>query len=223
METQKILKPVGKVVVISDYREKETISHLEELGATVNKMNLDIGDHICSSRICIERKAHSDFISSIIDGRIFEQTKILKENFEKPIIIVEGHSDRQINENALKGMIASLIANFDVSILNTKNPHDTAKTIYWLAKKEQEENKYPISFKVGKKPKEMKRMQEEIVSSLPNVSTVLSKRLLDHFGSIENIFTASEDELQKVKGVGKSLAQKIKKILGSKYQGCLPE
>jgi len=217
METQRILKLDGKVVIISDYREKEIMNHLEKLGAKVNKMNLEVGDFICSDRVCIERKEHSDFISSIIDGRVFEQAKNLRENFEKPIIIVEGFSDREINENALKGAIASLLIDFNVSIINTKNSYDTAKTIYWIAKKEQEEIKCNVSYKVGKKPLDSGILKEIIISSLPGVSTVISKRLLEHFGSVEKVFTASENELQKVKGVRKKLAKKIRCILVENY------
>lgn len=217
METQKILKPVEKIVVVCDYRERETIEHLRKLGVVVNEQALDVGDFIVSERVVIERKDHSDFVSSIIDGRIFEQVKNMKNNFEKSIIIIEGNSNRDISENALKAAIASLIVNYGVSLVNTKNPVDTAKTIYWIVRKEQQENKHDVSFKVGKKPKEMKRLQEEIVSSLPGISSVISKRLLEHFGSVEKVFTASEDELQKVKGIGKKLAGRIKKVLTVEY------
>jgi len=219
METQKILKPAGKIIIISDYREKEVIDYLKKLDATVNERGLEIGDFIISDDVVIERKTHSDFISSIIDGRLFEQAKCMKENFNKSIVIIEGHSDRQINDSAFKAAVATLLVDFNVSLLNTKNPFDTTKTIYWIAKKEQEENKHAISFKVGKKPKEMKQLQEEIVSSLPGISTVISKRLLEHFGNVENIFSADEAELQKVKGIGKKLSNRIKKILIEKYRG----
>jgi Fanconi anemia group M protein len=218
IETQKVFELKEKVVIISDYREREINKILENLGAKVNVMNLNIGDFVLSERVCIERKTHSDFISSIIDGRIFEQAKSLRENFEKPILIIEGYSNREINENALKGALASLIVDFGVSVLNTLNIFDTAKTIYWLAKKEQKEEKGAIAFKIGKKPKEIKKLQEEIVASLPGVSNVLSKRLLEKFGTIEKIFTAKESELQQVKGIGKILAKKIKKILTEKYR-----
>lgn len=217
MEAQKVLRPDGKIVVISDYREREVNEHLKKLGAIVNERPLEVADFITSDRVGIERKTHSDFISSIIDGRIFEQSKNLKDNFEKSIIVVEGNSDRFINENALKGAIASLLVDFGMSIVHTKNPFDTAKIIFWIAKKEQEENKKTISFKVGKKPKEMKRLQEEIVSGLPGVSSVISKRLLEHFGAVEKIFRADEKELRKVKGIGKKLSARIKKILTAKY------
>jgi len=217
METQKILKPTGKVVIVSDHREKEVINHLKSLGATVNEINLEVADYVCSGKICIERKTHDDFVNSIIDGRLFVQAKNLSENFEKPILIIEGYSNREINENVLKGAVASLISDFNITLLNTRNQYDTAKIIFWIAKKEQQELNHAISFKVGKKPKDTKRLQEEIVSSIPGVSSVLSKRLLDHFGNIENIFTANELELKKVKGVGNKLAKRIKNILTKYY------
>lgn len=219
METQKILKPAGKIVIISDYRERDVIEFLKKTDAIVNEINLEVGDFICSDRrIAIERKTHSDFISSITDGRIFEQARLMKNNFEKPIVVIEGHSDRQISENSFKAAVASLLVDFNVSLLNTRNPYDTARTIYWIAKKEQEESKHGISFKVGKKPRETKELQERIVSSLPGINTTISKRLLECFKTIEGIYTADEKELQKVKGIGKILAGRIKKILTEKYE-----
>lgn len=218
METQKILKPEGKLIVVSDYREKEVIKHLKDFGVLVNEMALEVGDFICSdNRVVIEKKTHSDFVSSIIDGRIFDQVKTMKGNFERPIIIVEGSSDRNITENALKGTIASLLVDYSIPIVSTKNPQDTAKTIYWIAKKEQEEKKYGISFKVGKKPKDTKQLMEEIIASLPGISNVMSKRLLEQFGSVEKIFAASEDDLKKVRGIGDKLAKRIKRIIVEKY------
>jgi Fanconi anemia group M protein len=217
METQKILKP-NKIVIFADYREKETIEHLKKMDIILTETNLEVGDFVLSdSRVVIERKTHSDFVSSIIDGRLFEQAKTMKDNFSNPVIIIEGSSNRYINENALRAAIASLITKFNISLLNTKNSLDTAKTIYWVAKKEQEEDKHSVSIKVGKKPKETHKLQEQIVSSLPNINSVISKRLLEHFGTVEKVFSADEKELRKVKGVGKKLANRIRKILSEKY------
>jgi Fanconi anemia group M protein len=217
METQKLLKPAGKTVIVSDYREKEIIEHLKKLGATVNEQPLEVADHVCSERVAIERKTYDDFISSIIDGRIFEQARDLKENFEKPMLVIEGYSNREINENALKGAVASLLIDFGISLLNTRNSYDTAKTIFWIAQKEQKESKFGISIRVGKKPKDTKRLQEFILSSIPGVSTVLARRLLQEFGCIERIVTADERELRKVEGIGEKLAKSIRKILTEKY------
>ena len=217
LETQKLLKPKEKILIVCDYREKEVIEELKKLGALINVQSLEIGDFILSEKVCVEKKTHSDFISSIIDGRIFEQASLLRKNFEKPIILIEGYSNREVNENALKGALASLLIDFGISILMTRNPLDTAKTIFWIAKKEQIECKKEIGIKVGKKPKDIKKIQEFIICSFPGISKVLGKRLLENFGSLEKIFNASENELAKVKGISKNLAKKIRKILSSKY------
>ena len=171
MEIQKILKPKGKIVIVSDFREKEVSEHLKKLGAVVNEQALEVGDFVCSERVCIEKKTGNDFVSSIIDGRIFEQASALKKNFEKPIIIIEGYSYREINENALKAALASLLIDFGISILTTR---------------------------------------------IPGVSTITAKKLLQHFGNVEKIFTANEKELQKAR-IGKKIAEKIRKLLTINY------
>ncbi|MEM5801868.1 MAG: ERCC4 domain-containing protein, partial [Candidatus Aenigmatarchaeota archaeon] len=212
------LPPKEKIIIISDYREKEVSEILKSFDVKVNEMNLMVGDFICSERVAVERKSHSDFIGSIIDGRIFDQAKLLKENFESPIIIIEGSSNREINENALKAALSSLIIDFGISVVNTRNTKDTARMIYWLAKKEQEENKFFPSFKVGKKPQDLKTIQEFVLSSFPGISYVLAKRLLKNFKSIKKIINANENDLQKVRGIGKKLAKKIKDFVEVEYK-----
>lgn len=217
MDTQRILKP-NTIVVIADYREEDVIKNLKLIGAGVNEMNLDVGDFVCSANgIVIERKTHSDFIASVIDGRIFEQMKQMKENYERPVVIVEGSSDRRMDENAYKAAVASAIAKFGVSLVNTKDTMDTAKLVYWLAKKEQEGTSMELGFKHGKKPKDGKRLQEFILSSMPGVSDTLAKRLLENFRSVENVVNASEVEISKTKGIGKKLAKRIKGLLAKRY------
>jgi len=214
MDTQKTLK-INKLSVMADFREKDVISNLKSLGVIVNEVSLEVGDFILSdNRVVIERKTHSDFVSSIIDGRLFEQSRLMKDNFEKPIIIIEGYSNRKINENALKAAVASIVVNYGVSLINTRNIFDTANTIYWIAKKEQEENKEGLAFKIGKKPKDEKMLQEFVVSSLPGVSKKTAGKLLKEFGSIKDIFNADKMKLERV--IGKSKAEKILKIIGSR-------
>jgi Fanconi anemia group M protein len=216
IDTQKLLKPDGKILIVADYRERGMISELHEMGAVLKEDNLPIADFVVSQKIAIERKTHSDFIASIIDGRIFEQIENLKRFYDRPIVLIEGYSDRNISENAYKGAIATLVSN-GITILSTKNLHDSAKTIFWIAKREQEENSAEIAVKVGKKPVDAKKQKEFIVSSIPGISSVLAKRLLKHFGSIEKIFEANEEELKNVNGIKKKTAKSIRKLIASKY------
>jgi len=218
METQKIFKPEGKVVVVADYREREVSSHLKKLGAIVNTQPLEVGDFLASEKVAIERKSYDDFVSSIIDGRIFDQARNMKDNFEVPLLLIEGYSDREINDNALKAAVAALVLDYGVSILTSRNEYDSAKLIFWIAKKEQHLAGSGIGIRVGKKPKATAELQEFVAASIPGVSTVLAKRLLERFGSVERIFSAKEEELREVKGIGKKLASKIKKLFVAKYK-----
>jgi len=217
MQSQKILKPAGKTIVVCDYREREVADALKLFGAHVNKASLTVGDFVCSDRMAVERKDHSDFVGSIIDGRIFEQASNMKAEFEKPVFIIEGDSNRDISVNALRAAVAALVTDFGASVISTKNPRDTALTVFWLAKKEQHESGRGISIKVGKKPKDERKLQEQILCGLPGVSTVLCKRLLEHFGTVANVFSASEEQLREVKGVGKKLAAHIRALLDKTY------
>jgi Fanconi anemia group M protein len=204
-------------MVIADYREREVAAHLKEIGATVSTMPLQVGDFVCSKRIVVERKDHSDYVNSVIDGRIFEQSERMRNSFEKSIIIIEGSSDRVISENAYLASLAKLASYDGVSLIRTKSPEETAKTIFWIAKKEQEEKRLMPVAKLGKKPYTAKEMQEWVVASLPGVSGVISKRLLDHFGTVESVMKAEEKDLTKVKGVGRSLAKRIRSVVVKKY------
>jgi Fanconi anemia group M protein len=219
---QTILKPDGKPIVIADFRENNSSvkDYLQDFGALVKLLSLKVGDFICSDRVCVERKTSEDFAASIIDGRLFQQAEELKENFSKPVIIVEGNCFREnMNENAIKSALASIVLDYEIPVITTRNELETARTIFWLAKREQMVSKRGIGIKGGKKPKKIEDLQEHIVAGLPGVSTVLSKRILEKFKTIKNFMNAEESELSKVKGIGKVLAKRLHKIINEKYGG----
>jgi Fanconi anemia group M protein len=202
-------------IIFVDYREEKIANLLEKMGCKIIRMNLPIGDFIVND-VGIERKSFEDFISSIIDGRIFEQANSLSSAFKKPIIIVEGFGVvKRIHENSFYAALAYLISQSNVTILRTKNEEETAKMVFWLAKKEFEDKK--IGYKIKEKKINVKNFQERILASFPGISTVLSKRILQNFGSLQKFFNASEKELMKVDGIGERLAKRIRKIIEEKY------
>jgi len=208
-----------KITISADSREKELIYFLRNFAnVNLNESFLEVGDFIVSDRTVIERKTYQDFVASIFDGRLFEQTTRMKDNFKIVIIIIEGFPNERIDVNIVKAAMASLIIRFNISIVNTKDKMDTARMIYHLAKKEQVESKRTVSYKFEKVPTEMSKIQEQIVSSIPGVNSTISKRLLENLGSVEKVLLASEEDLQKAKGIGDVLSTRIKKILTEKYK-----
>ena len=217
---QEILKKDGQLVILVDFRENSSgvRKEMERLGLKVIETNLNVGDYICSDRVCIERKTSDDFINSIIDGRLFQQVQELKDNFQKPLLIIEGNYFREsMNENAVKSALASIVLDFDVPVITTRDDEETAKIIYWLAKREQVKAKRPIGIKGRKKPKEIKKLQEHIISGFPGISETISKRILRKFRTIRNFVNSSKEDLKKVEGIGEKLSDRILKIINEDY------
>lgn len=77
--------------------------------------------------------------------------------------------------------------------------------------------KTPIQIRTDKKPTSLWEQQLFIVESLPNIGPVNAKNLLQHFGSVEKVLNASENELMEVDGIGKKTANNIRKVVESEY------
>ncbi|XRP97767.1 DEAD/DEAH box helicase [Methanocaldococcus sp. 16A] len=211
----KITKKPIKIIV--DVREKNMAKLLHNY-ADVELKTLEVGDYILSDRVVVERKTADDFVNSIIDKRLFNQLKNLKK-VEKPLLIIEGENFSRLHENAIKGAILSIIFDFGIPILFTKNAEETADLLIKIAEKEQIKEKRAVMVRYGKTTMSLKEQQKFIVESLPDVGGALAERLLKHFKTVENVFTAKEEELMKVEGVGKERAKKIREVLTAKYEG----
>lgn len=211
-----------KPIVFADVREShsEVAEFLRRKGADVREIMLEIGDYLISDQIVIERKTASDFLASLIDGRLFNQlTQML--NYEKPLLIIEGTPRelfflRNINANALIGALASIALDFRVPILFSDGRAQTANYIYIIAKRAQQSKEKEISLR-KKQAFSLKEWQQFIVESLPGVGPKTAKSLLKHFGSVKAIFNASLKDLEKIPGMGKRKAKKIIEVLESKY------
>jgi Fanconi anemia group M protein len=212
---------MAKVLIFVDNREAASgiLEYFGQYECNVESKMLLCGDYIVSDRICIERKTTDDFVQSIIDRRLFDQIKNMKDNFEKPVIVIEGNSlYGRLQPNAIRGAIASVVIDYGVPIIWTKDPADTAGMIYWLAKREQIDERREISIKNRKTPKTIEEIQEYLVAGLPDISVVRARNLLKHFKYPEKIFTATEEELKKVEGVGMKIAKRIRDLLTNEYK-----
>ena len=89
----------------------------------------------------VELKTKDDFLRSIIDKRLLQQLKELKQNFDIPIIILQGEEDiyslRKIHKNAIQGMLATIAVSYNIPILTTKNPIEQANLLRIIAKRKQ--------------------------------------------------------------------------------------
>ena len=78
--------------IIVDHRENkgQLPRYLYEKDIQLETKALEVGDFILSNECVVELKKVSDFVNSLVDGRLFTQAKELRENFQKPLYIIEG-------------------------------------------------------------------------------------------------------------------------------------
>ncbi|MFH0868558.1 MAG: DEAD/DEAH box helicase [Candidatus Woesearchaeota archaeon] len=213
-----------RIKIFADFREKGSgvIKELIELEVDLKLDALPNADYILSSRVGVEFKTVEDFVQSIIDGRLLQQIKNLKNNFERPLLVIEGIEDiysvRNVHANAIRGMLAAITVSYGVPILYTKNFKDTAQLLNIIAKREQEETSKDFSLHPEKKNLSIKEQQEYIISSLPGVGSGLAKPLLKHFKSVKNVINAEQKQLEEVEKIGKKKAERIKDIVDREYQ-----
>jgi ERCC4-type nuclease len=210
---------MDRVLIFVDSRENSIIEYFKQYDCEIQKKMLLCADFLVSDRVCIERKTVNDFVNSITDKRLFQQLKNMKDNFERPILIIEGEETLYgtLQPNIIRGALSSIAVDLGVPIIWTRDMADTAGIVYWIAKREQLVEKRNNVLRNKKVPATTEEKQEYLISSLPDVSVVRAKALLKHFKTPEAIFNAKEEELRKVKGIGKKIAKNIRKVLEKKH------
>jgi ERCC4-related helicase len=213
------------IIIFVDNREQvsNVTKKLFEKECKVIMKQLTIGDYILSKDVCVERKTIDDFLSSMIDGRLFNQLVDLRTNYEKPLLILEGNINeifnlRNIHKNAIIGALTSIALDYQVPIINTKNADETAEYVFLIAKREQIAKEKEIRLRMGKKGFSIKEQQQFITEGFPLVGPSLAKNLLKEFKSIKNIVNANEKDLQKIENLGKKKALQLKKIFEAEYE-----
>ena len=211
---------LDKLRIVIDEREKKSgiPDLLKAVGVSTEIKTLPIGDYIVAPETVVERKSIHDLMSSIFDGRLFDQCIRLKEHFQYPVILIEGNVDEivSIAENPLifYGALSTVAIDFKIPIVPTPNASHTAKLLVSMCSR-KEAPKGPFLKKI-KKSDDTQRQQLSTLCSLPGVGEKTARRMLEKFGNPLKVFTASATELSKVEGLGDARAKKIKRMLESK-------
>jgi ERCC4-type nuclease len=70
----------------------------------------------------------------------------------------------------------------------------------------------------GYRPGAKRKKQLFILQGLPGVGSERAARLLDAFGSVEAVMTATGQQLQSVEGIGRQIAEKIRWAVSEQIQ-----
>ena len=211
---------IENIRIVVDERERKSgiPKLLRAIGVNVEVKTLPIGDYIVSHETVVERKSIHDFISSIFDGRLFDQCNRLKEHFKFPIILLEGNVDEieSITENPLVfyGALSTIAVDFKIPVIPTPNASHTAKLLISLSSR-KESIKGPLLKKI-KKSNDTQKQQLIVLCSLPGIGEKIAIRMLEKFGTPLKALSSSTKDLAKIPGLGELRAKKIKKMLQEK-------
>ena len=209
-----------ELTVIVDHREKGTaiMRALLEQNLRIEAQAIPIGDYIISDEVAIERKTVKDFAQTLQSRELFGQLQHLKEAYNKPLLLIEGDDLYQssINPNAIRGALAAISIDMNISIIWTKNAEESAAMIATITKREQLERKKKPQIK-KQSGKDLDRIQINLISTLPEINYTLAKRLLDHFKTPREVFSAHPDQLKEVHGIGLNKANSIDVVLSKPF------
>ena len=219
-ETLERLK--GGPCIIVDDRETHSrvVEHLARMQSHLNLERLEVGDYLIG-RLLIERKTTTDFVNSLIDRNLMTQLRRLSEQAYKPLLIIEGdelYTVRDVHPNAIRGALAAIVVDMGIGILYTKSAEETAEMLCVLARREDAEPSHSYYSMPKRAYRSIKEAQETIIASFPNIGPKNAKKLLEEFGSVRGVVTASIDEITAVKGIGTKKAEKVFEVATRDYE-----
>jgi len=203
------------VHIIADDREQRCgiVEMLEaDESVSVSISRLACGDYEVDDHLLFERKTLTDLTASIKDGRIFRQGYRLAQSHKRGIIILEGTSRDLASSNmrreALQGALVSLTVFLGIPLLRSRNVQETAQLMLYTARQNRAIANGGLH-RHGVRPRGKRKTQLHILQGIPGVGPERANTLLDQFGSVEAVFTASMEELLAIKGIGKNSADAI--------------
>ena len=171
--------------------------------------------------IGVERKTINDFLSSLVQKRLFWQLSKLKDCHKISILLIEAFDLSHFsNTNVIYSAILKIMMDINIKVIFSQTKEQSADILLILNNKNGKNtyNQKLLAYQLKYKKEEctitQKRLQ--MLSSIPNIGAKRAKLLLSRFETAKDIFEAGEKELLSVKGIGSKTIASLKKILETK-------
>lgn len=215
-------------LIVDSREQKNATSVLDKAGIAYKKEALPTGDYqirVPEGEITIERKQMTDFIGSLMSGRLEEQLRRLSEH-KIPILLITGSFNdykrfakfKHFSPDHVAGAIASCVVKFGLrSVIwiqsDKDNPHATGIKIATKVLQKIAEGK------IDKLPdRKLKRFKTDepvvdVIRMMCGVSGETANRLLEEFKCIKGIINATDEDLLKIKGMGRTRISKLRRVI----------
>tara|TARA_R100001163_G_C5059916_1_gene196658 strand:+ start:33 stop:758 length:726 start_codon:yes stop_codon:yes gene_type:complete len=231
--------PGGLIMeLIIDSREKsdfctEVIRKANKINVLNKKEWLEVGDYVIGDA-CFEAKSAQDFLQSIMNKRMWLQVDNMDKNFNNNFVVIYGtveeavvkvikyikldtNQTRQQVKNRLalqfRGAIGRLRLDYGINVIWRDTVEDAAEELVTLAKM------IPVQRQIIK-PSSLKRVSTDdvrvdMLTAIKGISQTKAQELLDKHGCIMEIGYCKPSEITVIKGIGKTVADRVLNILNS--------
>ena len=225
-------------MLVIDSRENSDFS--SEVIRKANRINvlnkkewLEVGDYVIGDA-CFEAKSAQDFLQSIMNKRIWTQVDNMDKNYNNSFVVVYGTAEkavvkvmkyikldsnqsRQQMKNKLmlqfRGAIGRLRLDYGINVIWRDTVEDAAEELVTLAKM------IPVQRNIIT-PTTLKRVathdvRVDMLTTIKGISNTKAEELLKEYGCIMEIGDCKPSEITIIKGIGKTVADRILNILNS--------
>ena len=206
-----------------DNREQSRIQSATEYytkqGLEVEVTELEIGDYLFDNKVVFEFKTVSDFVSSIQNGKIFNQAINQAENYPHHFVVIQGDEHSRAKALAMSkhyhqvtyfgylGAIASL--NRYTTVIESYSPHIQEAYYRMLITAKKSLSTKPIVKKFPHKDKNV--AFNFLCYSIYGINWKKAKLIVDtlNLKTLNDLMKLNIDDLTKIEGIGEKTAQNI--------------
>jgi DNA excision repair protein ERCC-4 len=210
--------PDASLHVVADDREEgggviEALAAMDDVAVTVDRLSL--GDYLVDEWLRVERKTLPDLAVSVADGRLFRQASRLANAKKRAVVLLEGTArdlaDSDMRREALQGALITLTLRLNLPLLRAKDPEETGRLLCYAARQRQRDQTGAVPrVSSGTRPTGKRETQLYVLQGLPGVGPARAEQLLEAFGTVEAVMTASVDDLMAVEGIGPKTARSVR-------------
>lgn len=210
-----MMKNKSELNVQVDYHESTSRQNKAAKRWNTTVEELPIGDFVCEHQVAVEYKTMPDFISSVMDGRLKEESLNQMEVFPHHYVMVEGNIDATLKQlrytnvsftkNQYNGAITSLLQY--TKVIHATNEHHAFELMDSLFHKclDGKDRTIHKVTKYGNNP------CLNYIASIPQIGEDTASWIVNQYEpkKLSDLLDIGYDELTNVKGISDKKANKI--------------
>jgi len=228
--------------IIIDHREDHVTSDVhnmtkkfDELGVPYEQKTLACGDYLVEAKddptncFVVERKIISDFVGSVMDGRLKREIETMNEHYSKNYLIIVGQWKDYYKERSAKkargfvkkvrhfaveqrmGMIASISARTNTKILQVDNDNQFIELLQKLAEKGTDGKVFTAP--EFKRAKTEDKIYLNVLCSFPGISPTKAEKIIATCPTWQDFSGLVESGTFDLPGFGKKSVEMFERFI----------